>query len=254
VTERTQRVAVTIDGPVAHLRLDRAAKRNALDDATVAELQRFFTTPPGVRAAVLDGAGDHFCAGLDLAEHVSRGTSDVLAHSRGWHAAFDAIAFGKVPLVAVIRGAAIGGGFELAAAAHVRVAERSAFFELPEGQRGLFLGGGGSVRISRLIGTSRVMDMMLTGRRYGAADAERIGAAQYVVEDGEGLAFGLALARKIATNAAHTNAAIVQALPRIADMPYADGLYAEAATAALMAGEDESRTRITAFLERKRTR
>jgi len=252
VSHQSERVAVTLEGEVAHLRLDRAAKRNALDDATVAQLHRFFADPPEVRAAVLDGAGDHFCAGLDLAEHVSRMAPEVLAHSRGWHAAFDAIAFGRIPVVAVIRGAAIGGGFELAAAAHVRVAERSAFFGLPEGQRGLFLGGGGSVRITRLIGASRVMDMMLTGRRYAAPDAERIGAVHYVVDDGAGLAFGMELARAIASNAAHSNAAILQALPRIADMSYADGLYLEASTAAMMATADESRERIAAFLDRKK--
>ena len=246
------RVAVRIDGPIAHLRLDRAAKRNALDDATVAALHRFFTTPPDVRVAVLDGAGDHFCAGLDLSEHVSRGAHDVLAHSHGWHVAFDAIQFGRVPTIAVIRGAAVGGGFELAAATHVRVAERSAFFALPEGQRGLFLGGGGSVRITRLIGTSRVLEMMLTGRRVDAESAERIGAVHYVVDDGAGLAFGMDLARRIATNAAHSNAAILSALPRIAEMSHADGLYAEATTAALMATEDESRARIAAFLDRKK--
>jgi enoyl-CoA hydratase/carnithine racemase len=155
-------------------------------------------------------------------------------------------------VIAVIRGAAIGGGFELAAAAHIRVAERSAFFGLPEGQRGLFLGGGGSVRITRLIGASRVMDMMLTGRRYAAPDAERIGAVHYVVDDGAGLAFGMELARAIASNAAHSNAAILQALPRIADMSYADGLYLEATTAAMMATADESRERIAAFLDRKK--
>ncbi len=246
------RVTVEIDPPIAHLRLDRAPKRNALDDATVAELRAFFTAPPDVRAVVLDGAGDHFCAGLDLAEHVARTARDVTAHSRGWHAAFDAIQFGPLPVVAVIRGAAVGGGFELAAAAHVRVAERSAFFGLPEGQRGIFLGGGGSVRITRLIGTSRVLEMMLTGRRYGAADAERIGAVHYVVDDGTGLAFGMQLARTIAGNAAHSNYAIMQALPRIAEMSPAEGLFAEAMTASLMATEDESRERIAEFLGGKR--
>jgi enoyl-CoA hydratase/carnithine racemase len=246
------RVTIASDGDVTHLRLDRAAKRNALDDAMVAELQRFFANPGAVRAVVLDGAGDHFCAGLDLAEHATRTARDVAAHSAGWHVAFDTIQFGKVPVVAVIRGACVGGGFELAAAAHVRVAERSAFFALPEGQRGIFLGGGGSVRLTRLIGTSRVLEMMLTGRRYPADEGERIGAVHYVVDDGAGFAFGMELARKIALNAAHSNVAILQALPRIADMSHAEGLFAETMTASLMATEDESRERINAFLERKR--
>ncbi len=253
VTSEVRRVAITHDGAIAHLRLDRAAKRNALDDRTIAELHTFFEQPGAARVAVLDGAGDHFCAGLDLAEHVSRDARDVTAHSAGWHDAFDAIQFGKVPLVVVMHGATVGGGFELAAAAHVRIAERSAFFALPEGQRGIFLGGGGSVRLTRLIGTSRVLEMMLTGRRYTADDAERIGAVHYVVDDGAGLAFGLDLARTIASNAAHSNAAILQALPRIADMSHAEGMFAETMTAALMATEDESRARIAAFLDRKGT-
>jgi enoyl-CoA hydratase/carnithine racemase len=244
-------VAIAHDGAIAHLRLDRPAKRNALDDRTVAELRAFFEQPGDARVAVLDGAGDHFCAGLDLAEHVSRDARDVTAHSAGWHDAFDAIQFGKVPLVVVMHGATVGGGFELAAAAHVRIAERTAFFALPEGQRGIFLGGGGSVRLTRLIGTSRVLEMMLTGRRYTADEAERIGAVHYVVDDGAGLAFALDLARAIASNAAHSNAAILQALPRIADMSHAEGMFAETMTAALMATEDESRARIAAFLDRK---
>ena len=69
-----------------------------------------------------------------------------------WHRVFERVQFGRVPVVAVLHGAVIGGGLELAAAAHVRVAERSAFYALPEGQRGIFVGGGGAVRLPRLIG------------------------------------------------------------------------------------------------------
>lgn len=246
------RVDIAVTEPIARLRLDRPEKRNALDDATVAELHAFFREPPAVRVAILEAAGDHFCAGLDLAEHVARTARDVTAHSQGWHDAFDAIQFGKVPVIAVMRGAVVGGGFELAASAHVRIAERSAFFGLPEGQRGIFLGGGGSVRITRLIGASRVLEMMLTGRRYSAEEAERIGAVHYVTDDGAGAELALRLARTIAENAAHSNAAIVQAIPRIAEMSHAEGLFAESMTAALMASEDESRERIAAFLNRKR--
>jgi enoyl-CoA hydratase/carnithine racemase len=245
------RVHVSIDGAVARLRLDRPAKRNALDDATVAELRAFYAHASGVRVAILEAAGNHFCAGLDLAEHVARSAGDVAAHSTGWHDAFDAIAFGTIPTIAVMQGAVMGGGFELVAATHVRIAERSAFFALPEGTRGIFLGGGGSVRITRLMGTSRVMEMMLTGRRYSAEEAERAGAVHYVVDDGAGIAFALELARRIAGNAVHSNRAILQALPRIADMGHAEGMLAESMTAALMATEDDSRDRITAFLERK---
>src|SRR4030095_16288154 len=112
-------------------------------------------------------------------------------HSRSWHAAFEHIQFGRVPVVAVLHGAVVGGGLELAVAAHVRVAEKSAFYGLPGGQRGIFVGGGGSARIPRLIGAARMADMMLTGRVYDAEEGLRIGLSQYIVEDGQGFAKGL---------------------------------------------------------------
>ena len=93
-----------------------------------------------------------------------------LFHSRAWHRAFELIEGGRVPVIAVLHGAVIGGGLELAAACHIRIAEPSAYYALPEGQRGLFVGGGGSVRVPRLIGTARMLDMMLTGRTYGAEE------------------------------------------------------------------------------------
>jgi enoyl-CoA hydratase/carnithine racemase len=77
---------------------------------------------------------------------------------------------------------------ELAAAAHIRVAERSAYYALPESTRGIFVGGGGAVRIPRLIGTTRMIDMMLTGRTYSAEEGLSLGFSQYLVDDGHGLA------------------------------------------------------------------
>ena len=96
------------------------------------------------------------------------------------------IQFGRVPVVAVLHGAVVGGGLELAAACHIRVAERSAFYGLPEGQRGIFVGGGGSARIPRLIGVARMTDMMLTGRVYDAEEGQRVGLSQYLVDRGRG--------------------------------------------------------------------
>ena len=141
-------------GAIAHLRLARAEKRNALDDVTVLGLETFFTRMAAdIRAVVLTGEGAHFSAGLDLSEVVeARDPLDAALHSRMWHRAFEAIQFGRAPVIVALHGAVVGGGLELAAAAHIRVAERSAYYGLPEGQRGIFLGGGGSVRIARLIG------------------------------------------------------------------------------------------------------
>jgi (methylthio)acryloyl-CoA hydratase len=240
----------TATGPVLHLRLNRAAKRNAINDALLAQLHTAFVNlPRDVKVVVLSGEGDHFCAGLDLAEVAERSVAEGMAHSRAWHACFDAIQFGPVPVIAVLHGAVVGGGLELAAAAHLRVAEASTFYALPEGSRGIFLGGGGSVRITRLVGVARVTDMMLTGRRFDARDGERLGLSNYLAADGAGLAHALALAEKVAANAALSNYAITQALPRIADLPAADGLFVESLMSSIAQGDEAAKQRVRAFLD-----
>ena len=123
--------------------MNRPDKRNAMSDAFIAELDAAFTDPPdAVKVFVLTGAGGHFCAGLDLAEHVERSAEDGIYHSRGWHRILDRIQFGGRPVVSAMEGAVIGGGLEIATATHVRIAEPSTIFQLPEGRRGIFVGGG----------------------------------------------------------------------------------------------------------------
>jgi enoyl-CoA hydratase/carnithine racemase len=237
------------DGDVAIVRLNRPEKRNALDDPTIHALQAFFAQPPeGVRAVVLCGAGEHFCAGLDLSELRARSAAEGLAHSRMWHRAFEEVQFGDVPVVAVVHGAVVGGGLELACAAHVRVAETSAFYALPEGQRGLFVGGGGSARIPHIIGIARMTDMMLTGRVYQAEEGQAIGFSTYLVEPGQGFAKGLEIARKIAANAPLTNFAVMHALPRIAEAGQDHGLFTESLMAAVAQSEPEAKARLDSFL------
>lgn len=179
---------VECSGPVVHLRLNRPDKRNAINGTLVRELQTAFANlPSDARAAVISGEGAHFCAGLDLSEVTEQSVAEGIFHSRLWHAAFDQIQYGPVPLIAVLHGAVVGGGLELAATAHLRVAEASAFYGLPEGQRGIFVGGSGSARIPRLIGVARMTDMMLTGRVFDAAEGQAAGLSNYPVADGEGL-------------------------------------------------------------------
>ena len=235
---------------VAVLRLNRPAKRNALDDATVLGIESFFSAPPSwARSVLLDAVGDHFSAGLDLSEMTDRDTLEGLHHSRMWHRAFARLEQGDLPVVVVLRGAVIGGGLELASAAHIRVAEPSAFYALPEGQRGLFVGGGASVRVPRLIGVHRMADMMLTGRVYNAEDGHAIGLSHYLVASGEGYDRGLALAAKIAENAPVTNFAVLQALPRIAEANPTQGFLIEALMASVASGSTEAKARMSAFLE-----
>ena len=240
------------DGDIAILKLNRPAKRNALSDALVYEMGNWFdAVPKDVRAVVLAGNGEHFCAGLDLSELKDLDAADGAEHSRMWHRIFDRIQFGRVPVVAALQGAVIGGGLELACCAHVRVAEPSAFYALPEGQRGIFVGGGGSVRIPRLVGVARMADMMLTGRVYRAEEGEHVGFAQYLVGAGEGLTKAIELAKKIAGNAAMTNYAVMHALPRIADAGHDGGLFLEAMIAGISQAAPEAKAKVRAFLEGK---
>jgi (methylthio)acryloyl-CoA hydratase len=240
------------DDAVLHLRLMRPAKRNAINDTLIAQIQTVFQQlPAGVRAVLLSGEGQHFCAGLDLSEVTEMSTFDGVLHSRRWHAALDAVQFGPVPVVAVLHGAVVGGGLELASAAHIRVAEDSAYYGLPEGQRGIFVGGGASARVPRLIGVARMADLMLTGRVYDADEGQAVGLSQYRVPTGEGLAKGLALAQRIAGNAPLSNYAITQALPRIADLSQSDGLFVESLMSAIAQGDEEAKSRVRAFLDKR---
>ncbi len=250
--ESPRLLTLTVEGAIAHVRLNRPAKRNALNDALIAELHTTFVNlPEAARVVVLSGEGEHFSAGLDLSELSERSVAEGIVHSRSWHAAFGQIQFGRVPVIAVLHGAVVGGGLELAAAAHVRVAEASSFYGLPEGQRGLFVGGGGSARIPRLIGASRMADMMLTGRVYDADEGLRIGLSQYVVGAGAGLAKAMALAAKVAENAPLSNFAVMHALPRIADQSQSDGLFTESLMAAIAQGDEAAKNRMRAFVEGK---
>jgi (methylthio)acryloyl-CoA hydratase len=245
-------LAIEIAEPIAHVRLNRPAKRNAINDTLVLQLQSAMQLlPPAVKAVVLSGAGDHFCAGLDLSELSERSVAEGVLHSRTWHGVMDSIQFGRVPVVAVLHGAVVGGGLELASACHIRVAEASAYYGLPEGQRGIFVGGGGAARVPRLVGVATMTDMMLCGRVLDADEGLQRGFSQYRVADGEGFAKGCELALKIAGNAPLSNFAVMQALPRIADLSQSDGLFVESLMAAIAQGDDAAKQRVRAFLEKR---
>jgi enoyl-CoA hydratase/carnithine racemase len=241
---------VSVGGPVVQVRLNRPAKRNALSDPMIQQLHTcFLHLPAEARAVVISGEGQHFCAGLDLSEVVARDIHSAVQHSRMWHAAFDAIQFGPVPVVMALHGAVVGGGLELAASAHIRVADRTAYYGLPEGQRGIFVGGGGSARIPRLMGVARMTDLMMTGRVYDADEGLAVGLSQYVVDEGQALPKALALAERIAQNAPMSNYAVMHALPRIADQSQSEGLFTESLMAAVAESTPEAQSRLRAFLE-----
>ncbi|MEZ5766902.1 MAG: crotonase/enoyl-CoA hydratase family protein [Paracoccaceae bacterium] len=239
-------------GDVAVLGLNRPAKRNAISDAFIEELaETIRRAEREAKAGVIHGHGPHFCAGLDLAEHVKKTPFEGVHGSRRWHEVFGWIQRGKLPWFAALHGAVVGGGLELASSVHVRVADRSAFFALPEGQRGIFVGGGASVRTARLMGVARMTDMMLTGRSVDVDTAERWNLVQYVVDEGQALDKAIALAAHAATNAEISTYAILHALPRIQDMGTDDGLFVESFIASFTATSPEAEARLNAFLQKK---
>ncbi|MFZ5965352.1 crotonase/enoyl-CoA hydratase family protein [Thalassococcus sp. BH17M4-6] len=251
-TQASTATRVEIDGDIATLIFDRPEKRNAMNDALVDDLDRFFSNPPdGVNAVILRGEGGHFCSGLDLAEHEHRPPVDGVYHSRNWHRVSELIEFGGLPVISVLTGAVIGGGLEIAASTHVRIAEPDVRFQLPEGRRGIFVGGGATVRVGRLIGADRMREMMLTGRNYGAEDGLRLGLAHYTTEAGEGLALARTLARRIADNAPFSNYLMINAISRIGDMSRSDGLFTESLAAAMCQTSDGAKEGLRAFLEKR---
>lgn len=245
-------VEITIDGPVATLTLNRPDKRNAMSDAFLAEIGEFFAAPPkGVKVAVLTGSGGHFCAGLDLSEHVERSAEQGIYHSRDWQGVLDQMQFGGLPVVSALYGAVIGGGLEIACTTHVRIAEPSTVFQLPEGRRGIFVGGGATVRVGKILGPDRMVEMMLTGRKYGADEGLALGLTHYVVGPGEALAKAQELAATIAENAALSNYMMIQAIPRIGNMSSQDGFFTESLCAALAQSSPDAQEGLRAFLEKR---
>lgn len=239
-------------GDVAVIGLNRPEKRNAISDAVIEELDTAISRANGeAKAGVIHGFGPHFCAGLDLAEHARKTPFQGVHGSRRWHEVFGRIERGRLPWISALHGAVVGGGLELASSTHVRVADASAFFALPEGQRGIYVGGGASVRTARLMGLARMTDLMLTGRSVDADMAERWNLVQYVVPEGQALDKALDLAARAAGNSEFSNYAIINALPRIQDMAADDGLFVESFIASFAATTPEAEERLQAFLQKK---
>ena len=254
-TKQYNLLSVKMLDNIALVTLTRPAKRNAINLDLISELNQCFQSfSEDVKAIILNGEGEHFCAGLDLSEVREHTVPQSVLHSRMWHEAFNQIQFGRAPVIAVMHGAVVGGGLELASATHIRIAESSAFYTLPEGKRGLFVGGGGSVRISRLMGVNRMTDLMLTGRVLNAEEGQQIGVSTYLTEPGKGLEKAMELAKGIASNAEMTNYAVMHMLPRIADQNIQDGLATESLMAAVAQTDPATRRLLAEFLDQKKNK
>lgn len=250
MSEPTLKVEITDN--IATLTMNRPHKRNAMCDELLEAIDAFFSNPPSeVKVVVLTGTAGHFCSGLDLSEHVARDAENTMRHSRHWHSVMEKIQFGGLPVVSAMFGAVIGGGLELATSTHVRIGEPSTIFQLPEGKRGIFVGGGATVRVGRILGADRMVEMMLTGRKYGADEGMALGLAHYSVGEGEALPLAMDLAKKIASNAPLSNYIMIQGVSRIEDMSKADGLFTESLCAALTQTSPDALEGLDAFLQKR---
>jgi enoyl-CoA hydratase len=246
-------VLVDRRGAVAIVTLNRPDKKNALSLALVRALESRLGELRGdaeVRALVLTGAGGAFVAGADIAELRDRGAEESL---QGINASlFRSVEDHPVPVVAAIRGWALGGGMELAMACDVRVAGESARFGQPELALGILPAAGGMHRLPALVGMGVAKDLVLTGRIVDAAEALRIGLVSRVVPDealdAEALAVATAIAEK-APMATRLAKGIMNSLFRV--RPDAAFMMETAAQAVLFESE-EKRRRMTEFLERKK--
>jgi (methylthio)acryloyl-CoA hydratase len=219
-----------LDGKIALIGLNRPDKRNAINDAMVTQLSEAVSrAAEEAHCGVIFGHGSNFSSGLDLGEALAKaqGPRPLKRLRHNWHTVFDQIARGPIPWVGALHGAVLGGGLELAASTHIRVADSETFFGLPEAQRGIFVGGGGTVRVQRILGNTVMTDMMLTGRLLTAIEGERVGIVRYVEPAGQSLQKARELAHKISQNTLDTNWKIVNVLPRVNDLSHDDGLFME---------------------------
>lgn len=197
-------VLVETTGPVTTITIDRPEVRNAVDRATADALAaafREFDAAEDAAVAVLTGAGGNFCAGADL-KAISSGSANRLERDGDGPMGPSRMRLSK-PVIAAIEGYAVAGGLELAVWADLRVAASDAVLGVFCRRWGVPLIDGGTVRLPRLIGESRAMDLILTGRPVGADEAERIGLVNRIVAPGEAL------------HAAQSQAAELAALPQL---------------------------------------
>lgn len=255
MSDRDNHISYELRTDIALIGIDRPGKRNAMSQGMFEALGRAAERAQHeARVAVIFTHGEHFSAGLDLGEHLERDVIASMHDSRAQHAILNVIEQGRIPFIAAIQGATIGAGLEIAASTHIRVGDETAFFALPEGKRGIFVGGGGSVRISRLCGVPRMMEMMLTARTLDASEGAANHLLQFVTPSGQALEKALELADGIAKNSAISNYAIINGLPRLRDASHDDGLFFESVLAAITLASPDAQAGLRDFLEKRAAR
>lgn len=257
MSEETSRsVRYEADAGLATITVDRPDKLNALNHDTILELgeaMRRATADVSVRGIVITGSGGKaFVAGADIAELARMGPVDGVDVSRLGQRVFREIELSRKPVVAAVNGFALGGGCELAMACHLRIASTNARFGLPEVKLGIIPGYGGTLRLPRLVGKGRALELILTGEMIDATEAHRIGLVNRVVEQDALMETARSLLAAITGNGPVALGLAIECTTRGLEMSVDDGLALESNLFGLLAATDDMREGMTAFLEKRK--
>ena len=239
---------------IATITVNRPDKLNALNDATLTELERAIEAAradSAVGAILLTGAGRAFVAGADIKELQSKAGAEAYALARRGQAIFDRFETSPKPVVAAVNGFALGGGCELAMACHVRIASEQAKFGQPEVKLGTIAGYGGTQRLPRLVGKGRALQLLLTGEIIDAAEALRIGLVNQVVAPDALIETTRKLIAQMLANGPLALARSIEVVNRGADVALAEGLALEARAFGELAATDDMREGTSAFLDKR---
>ena len=235
--------------------VSRPDKLNALNDRTIDELDSAFRAlgeDDAVRGLVITGAGEKaFVAGADIAELATMGSIDGIDVSRKGQQAFRRLEHMGKPVIAGINGYALGGGLELALACHLRVASEKARFGLPEVKLGIIPGYGGTVRLPRIVGRGRALELILTGEMIDADRALGMGLVNKVVPPEETRSAAEAMLDTILANGPIALRFALEAVDRSLETGIDDGLGLEAKMFGLLASTKDMREGMSAFLEKR---
>ncbi|MEO6444541.1 MAG: enoyl-CoA hydratase-related protein [Gemmatimonadaceae bacterium] len=250
-------LTLSVSDRVATLSVNRPDKLNALNDATIADLDRAIDevrARDDIGGVILTGTGRAFIAGADISELASQSPLEAKARSAFGQRVFGKFETSPKPVIAAVNGFSLGGGCELAMACHFRIASESAKFGQPEVKLGITPGYGGTQRLPRLVGRGRALQLLLTGEMIDAQEALRIGLVNRVVPADQLLAVTEVMMRQILANAPLALALCIEAVDRGFDAPQADGLNLEANHFGLLSGTTDMAEGMQAFLEKRAPR
>jgi enoyl-CoA hydratase len=251
-----EHLLVEIADRIATVTVNRPDKLNALNAEIVSGLFHTFLDldgQPDVGAVILTGAGEKaFVAGADISELARMTPLSGIEVSRAGQDAFRFIETMRLPVIAAINGFALGGGLELALACHIRLASENAKLGLPEVKLGIIPGYGGTVRLPRLVGRGRALELILTGEMIDATEAHRIGLVNHVVPIGELIASARTLATKIIANGPVALALAIEAVDHGYNSTTEDALRLESNLFGLLASTSDMREGMAAFLEKRK--